>query len=99
MPSGYDYDNNWELSSARSLSMVQLLANITGLPASKFSALGYGEYRPEINVKMIKDRRERAEARARNRRVEIYLDATVQAKKIKESDLKLPLNKEESFTK
>ena len=54
LPSGYDYDNNWELSSARSLSMVQLLANITGLPASKFSALGYGEYRPEIDVKMIK---------------------------------------------
>ena len=91
LPSGYDYDNNWELSSARSLSMVQLLANITGLPASKFSALGYGEYRPEIDVKMIKDRRERAEARARNRRVEIYLDATVQAKKIRESDLEITL--------
>ena len=91
LPTGYDYDNNWELSSARSLSMVQLLANITGLPASKFSALGYGEYRPEIDVKMIKDRRERAEARARNRRVEIYLDATVQAKKIKEPDLEITL--------
>jgi len=91
LPTGYDYDNNWELSSARSLSMVQLLANITGLPASKFSALGYGEYRPEIDVKLIKDRRERAEARARNRRVEIYLDATVQAKKIKESDLEITL--------
>ena len=91
LPSGYDYDNNWELSSARSLSMVQLLANITGFPASKFSALGYGEYRPEIDVKMIKNRRERAEARARNRRVEIYLDATVQAKKVKEPDLEITL--------
>ena len=60
--------------------MVQLLANITGLPASRFSALGYGEYRPEIHVENIKDRKKRAEARARNRRVEIYLDATVQKK-------------------
>ena len=82
LPKGYDFDNNWELSSARSLSMVQLLAEMTGFPPSKFSALGYGEYRPEINVKSIKNRKDRDKARARNRRVEIYLDATVQDKKI-----------------
>jgi chemotaxis protein MotB len=82
LPKGYKFDNNWELSSARSLSMVQLLAEMTGLPASKFSALGYGEYRPEIDVTSIKSRTARDKARARNRRVEIYLDATVQDKKI-----------------
>ena len=91
LPSGYDFKNNWQLSSARSLSMVQLLADITGFPASRFSALGYGEYRPEIQVENIKDRKKRAEARARNRRVEIYLDATVQKKKLTEPDLEITL--------
>ena len=91
LPSGYDFENNWQLSSARSLSMVQLLADITGFPASRFSALGYGEYRPEIQVENIKDRKKRAEARARNRRVEIYLDATVQKKKLTEPDLEITL--------
>ncbi len=89
LPSGYDFKNNWQLSSARSLSMVELLADVTGLPESKFSALGYGEYRPEIDIKDIRNRKKRAEARARNRRVEIYLDATVQKKKIQDSDLEI----------
>lgn len=86
LPKGYEFNNNWELSSARSLSMVQLLADMTGLPASKFSALGYGEYRPEVDVKSLKSRKARSRARARNRRVEIYLDATVQDKKVSNPD-------------
>ncbi|MFL2998376.1 MAG: flagellar motor protein MotB [Candidatus Neomarinimicrobiota bacterium] len=82
LPKGYEYNNNWELSSARALSMVQLLAQITRLDPSKFSALGYGEYRPLIDVSQIRDKKERNKARATNRRVEIYLTATVQKKKV-----------------
>ena len=91
LPEGYGFNNNWELSSARSLSMVQLLAKITKFPPSRFSALGYGEYRPEIDVKTKKNKIDINEARAKNRRVEIYLDASVQAKKIKEPDLEINL--------
>ena len=40
-----------------------------------FSALGYGEYRPKIKTKRIKDKSKLEEARAENRRVEIYFDA------------------------
>ena len=40
-----------------------------------FSALGYGEYRPKIKIKGIKDKSKLEEARAENRRVEIYFDA------------------------
>ncbi len=76
-----EFKNNWELSSARSLSMVQLLAKMTGFPASRFSALGYGEFRPEQDIQFLKTKKDIKEARARNRRVEIYLDATVQKKK------------------
>ena len=87
------FANNWELSSARSLSMVQLLARITGFPASRFSALGYGEYRPEIDVKNKISKKDIDKARAMNRRVEIYLDATVQDKKgVGESDLEIDFN-------
>ena len=40
-----------------------------------FSALGYGEFRPVIDVAKIDNFNDKQEARAKNRRVEIYLDA------------------------
>jgi flagellar motor protein MotB len=45
-----------------------------------FSALGYGEFRPKVNIKNIKDRALLEEARAQNRRVEIYFDAFIRSK-------------------
>ena len=62
------FKDNWELSSARALNIVKLLSGFAGISEDKFSALGYGEFRPvETN--------DTAEGKAKNRRVDIYLDA------------------------
>ncbi len=64
------YDSNWDLSTARALNIVKLLSQFAGIPQQKFSAMGYGEFRPVIpNAD--------ARSRATNRRVEIYLDAFI----------------------
>lgn len=63
-----EYETNLELSTARALRVLSFLSNTSQIPERKFSALGYGEYRPIVsNVT--------SEGRALNRRVEIYLDA------------------------
>lgn len=36
------YSSNWELSVARSVSVIECLVNKCGLPASRFIAAGYG---------------------------------------------------------
>ena len=45
-----------------------------------FSYNGYGEFRPLINVSGIDDFQKKKQARAYNRRVEIYLDAFARPK-------------------
>jgi chemotaxis protein MotB len=64
------FANNLELSTARALSVVNFLSETAPLPKSRFSALGYGEYRP-IATNATE------EGRALNRRVEIYVDAEI----------------------
>ena len=64
------WKSNWELSTARALNVVELLSEFSQLPEDKFSAMGYGEFRPTR-------KNDTPEGRARNRRVEIYLDAFV----------------------
>lgn len=39
------YPSNWELSTARALSVVHLMV-ASGVPPQRLSAVGYGEYRP-----------------------------------------------------
>ncbi len=75
---GGKYANNWELSSARAMEVVQFLNKISGIPEKNFSALGYGEYRPVANNSTI-------EGRSKNRRVEIFIDADISDNK----DLKI----------
>lgn len=75
LPENSDYPSNWELSAARSLNLVRLMNKHAGMPEKYFSALGYGEFRPVIDVATIKNFKKKQEARAKNRRVEIYLDA------------------------
>jgi chemotaxis protein MotB len=59
------YKDNWELSSARSTSVVKfLIAN--GVPANRLVAAGFGEYQPL-------DPADTDEARNRNRRIELKL--------------------------
>jgi len=59
------YRDNWELSSARSTSVVKfLIAN--GVPANRLVAAGFGEFQPL-------DEADTDEAREKNRRIELKL--------------------------
>ncbi|MBA64787.1 MAG: hypothetical protein CMG55_03195 [Candidatus Marinimicrobia bacterium] len=80
IPMNSKFRNNWELSSARSLNLVQRLSQLAEMEQHYFSALGYGEFRPKREIENIKDRVELEEARAENRRVEIYFDAFIKSK-------------------
>jgi len=59
------------------------------MPEKYFSALGYGEFRPIIDVSNIDDFQEKQEARAKNRRVEIYLDAFFVEEKVSNLDIEI----------
>ena len=61
------FRSNWELSSARSLSVVQLFSAQTGIKPENMSAVGYGEYRPIAPNANPEDR-------AKNRRIQIFVD-------------------------
>ena len=72
------YKTNWQLSTERSLNVVNLMNKYASMPLKYFSALGYGPHRPLISVETIKSKKTRKEKdrlREYNRRVEIYLDA------------------------
>ena len=59
------YPSNWELSSARAISVVKYLIE-QGIPAERLAATGFGEFQPL-------DSGGGDEARQRNRRIEIKL--------------------------
>jgi len=59
------FRDNWELSTARSTSVVKFLIE-NGVPAQRLVAAGFGEFQPL-------DPTESAEARDRNRRIELKL--------------------------
>jgi chemotaxis protein MotB len=40
------FDSNWELSTARAMSVLTLLINQSGLDPGRISLAGYGQYRP-----------------------------------------------------
>lgn len=60
------FRNNWELSAARSLRLLELLVNRYGVPEWRLSTAGHGSQRP-------RDTNETAQGRAANRRVEIVI--------------------------
>lgn len=60
------YPSNWELSSARAISVVQFLRNTLNVPGERLSASGYGEFRPIADNST-------PEGRAQNRRIQIIL--------------------------
>ncbi len=60
------FPSNWELSTARAISVVKFLAS-QGIPASRFAAAGFGEFQPL-------DPRNDEFAYRRNRRIELKLD-------------------------
>jgi chemotaxis protein MotB len=59
------YRDNWELSSARSTSVVKFLIE-NGVPANRLVAAGFGEFQPL-------DEADTDEARVKNRRIELKL--------------------------
>lgn len=63
------YQSNWELSSARALSVVQLLSEKSGINPANMSAVGYGEFKP-----MVPNSSD--ENRSTNRRIQIFVDYT-----------------------
>lgn len=60
-----EFPSNWELSSARAISVVRLLIE-QGVPANRLVAAGFGEFQPI-------DSGETEEAFRRNRRIELKL--------------------------
>lgn len=61
------FPSNWELSTARAITVIRtLIAN--GVPADHLAAAGFGEFQPL-------EKGETEEAYAKNRRIEIRLDA------------------------
>lgn len=61
------FRSNWELSAARSLSVVELLSANTGIAPAHMSAVGYGEHRPQVPNTSL-------ENRSKNRRIQIFVD-------------------------
>lgn len=60
------YPSNWELSTARACSVVRFFVNEMGLDGERFSAQGYGGFRPMVS-------NETRDGREKNRRVEIVI--------------------------
>ncbi len=64
--STFQFQSNWELSTARAISVVKFLAS-EGVPARRLVAAGFGEYQPLVDGNTEQDYR-------RNRRIELKLD-------------------------
>lgn len=60
------WKSNWELSSARALSVLHYLIEQKGIAPGRISAIGYGEYHPVAS-------NDTKEGRQANRRVEIVI--------------------------
>ncbi len=73
-----NWKSNWELSTARSLSVLHYLVNEKGISPERLSAIGFGEYRPVST----EDTRE---GRKLNRRVEIVIQPKIA--KVKEGNI------------
>ena len=78
LPEKVRYDSNWDLSTARALNIVKLISDFSQIEERKFSAMGYGEFRPVIPINTVGENTlDIKDARSKNRRVEIYLDAFI----------------------
>ena len=67
------WKSNWELSSARALSVLHYLVDSQAMTAERLAATGYGEYRPVAS-------NDSKESRQKNRRVEIVILPKVEKK-------------------
>ena len=58
------FDSNWELSAARAMNVLRFFTNKKVVPESRFSAVGYGRYRPISSNRL-------SAGREKNRRITI----------------------------
>ena len=65
------YADNWDLSTERALSVVRFMIR-EGVPASRLSASGYGEFQPIATGNNVEDRQ-------KNRRIELKLTQRVKS--------------------
>lgn len=78
------WKSNWELSTARALSVLHYLVEEENISPERVSSIGYGEYRPVASNNTT-------EGRQLNRRVEIViLPQFTKTKEAKETGLKEP---------
>lgn len=64
-----EFPSNWDLSSKRALNFMKFLLAQENLQPQRFSAIGYGEYRPIAG-------NDTNDGRAKNRRVEVLIQRT-----------------------
>jgi chemotaxis protein MotB len=69
------FPTNWELSTARAVTVVRFLAEKAGVPPQRLVASGYGQWSPIANNKT-------PSGRAKNRRIEILLTPALAPKVI-----------------
>jgi chemotaxis protein MotB len=74
------FPTNWELSTARAVTVVRFLSEKAGVPAQRLVASGYGEWSPIASNKT-------GAGRARNRRIEILLTPALAPKQIGKAKL------------
>jgi chemotaxis protein MotB len=67
------YPSNWELSVARAVNVVRFLSEKAQVPATRLVAAGHGEHTPVASNASPK-------GRARNRRIELLLMPTLEAR-------------------
>ena len=60
------FRNNWELSAARGVAMLELLNSKFGIPHDRLAVVGYADTVPKVS-------NDTEEGRARNRRVDIVI--------------------------
>ncbi|HEX9815165.1 MAG TPA: OmpA family protein, partial [Myxococcota bacterium] len=70
VPVARRYPSNWELAAARASSVVRLMVEL-GVGPERFKVVSRGEFAPIAS-------NETAEGRAKNRRIEIQLDAPIE---------------------
>jgi chemotaxis protein MotB len=60
------FNNNWELSSARSIAMLQMMTTRFGIPVQRLAVAGYADVEPVAS-------NDSDDGRARNRRVDVVI--------------------------
>jgi chemotaxis protein MotB len=68
------FDSNWQLSTARAMSVLMLLIHESGLDPDKISLAGYGQYRPIADNATT-------EGRKLNRRVDLVVSGAVEQRR------------------